>query len=297
MGHDFYPSVEVDLNGNLYVAYFSAGTISGGTATGTGVDIIVLKLDTNGNVLWQRQNNSFNTSSSDATTSPKISIDGNGNAYIAYYSNGTVSGGTQTGVGTNDIIVFKLDSNGNTIWQKQNNTFNTTNSDVFPSIAVDLAGNSYITYHSNGIVTGGTQTGAGTNDIIVFKMDTNGNVLWQKQNSTFNTTFADTNPSISIDTNGNSYVSYYSSGTVSGGTNTGGNADVIIFKLDANGNTLWQKQDNTFNSTGTVINPVLTVSLTNNIYLSYIGASENLVKIFKFVPNIASAFRSAGYYV
>ena len=86
-----------DENNNVYVAFTSAGNINGGINTGS-VDIIVFKLDVNGNYIWGKQTGDFNTVGKD--TSPSICCD-NGNIYVSYTTNSTV-------IATiNDIIIFK----------------------------------------------------------------------------------------------------------------------------------------------------------------------------------------------
>jgi hypothetical protein len=98
---------------------------------------------------------------------PSIISDSFGDIYVAYTTTGNVSGGSFTG-GIYDIIVFKLDTNGNTLWTRQNNTFNTSLSDVSPSITSDLLGNVYVAYHADGIVSG--HSNMGSTDIVVFKI-------------------------------------------------------------------------------------------------------------------------------
>jgi hypothetical protein len=63
-----------------------------------------------------------------------------------------VSGGTS--LGANDIVLFKLDSNGNFLWSSQNPTVNTSLNDNLilgsNALSVDSQGNSYIVYRTTG---------------------------------------------------------------------------------------------------------------------------------------------------
>jgi isoaspartyl peptidase/L-asparaginase-like protein (Ntn-hydrolase superfamily) len=113
---------------------------------------------------------------------------------------------------------------------KQENTFNTSAYDYYPSIAVDGSGNVYVAHNTDGTVSGVTNIGGNTRDIVVFKMDSSGNLKWVKQQNTFNTSDDDYNPSIAVDGSGKVYVAYNTRGTVSGGTNIGG-YDIVVFKL------------------------------------------------------------------
>src|SRR5436309_385829 len=121
-------------------------------------------------VQWITQQPTVNTSVNDVA--PSIVADADGNFSDSYETNGGTASG-QTNTGSNDIVVFKLDSTGNTQWVRQQPTFNTTLDDNFPAITVDATGNPYIAYRTTGTATG--QTNTGLEDIVIFKLDTNGN--------------------------------------------------------------------------------------------------------------------------
>src|SRR5439155_10562241 len=134
-----------------------------------------------------------------------IAVDASGNPLIAYQTGNTGgSGGVasgQTNTGSTDIVVFKLDSvTGNTVWVRQQPTFNTTSDDVTPSIAIDASGNALISYFSIGTASG--QTNMGFTDIVVFKLNTNGDTQWVRQQPTFNTNMLDGVPKIGVDSTG-----------------------------------------------------------------------------------------------
>jgi len=268
----FTKSIAVDSSGNVYVAYYTnGGTVSGGTNNGE-YDIVVFKLSgTDGSLIWTQQQTAFNTSSYDGD--PSITVDGSGNVYVAYYTQGgTVSGGTNNGGSSNDIVVFKLGTNGNLLWTGQQTAFNTNQSDLFPSIAVDSSGNVYVAYNTiNGTVSGGTNNGS--NDIVVFKLDgTNGNLMWTQQQTVFNTSSDDVVTSIAVDGLGNVYIAYWTDGgTVSGGTNNGGTRDIVVFKLDEmNGNLLWTQQQTAFNTSQYDMFPSIAVDGSSNVYVAYL---------------------------
>ncbi len=256
-GDDVNPSISSDLSGNFYVTYATSGTTSGQTNTGSS-DVVVLKLNGSGIVQWIRQQSSFNTARIDRN--PIIDVDSNGNAYITYATVGTTSG--QTLSGSFDIVVFKLDTNGNQVWIRQQPSFNTIQEDSEPQIVVDQNGNSYVTYNTTSVQTSFSY------DIVVFKLDSDGNIVWVRQQPSFNTTGFDLSPTIDVDPNGNTYIAYHSSGTASGQTATGG-SDIVVFKLDNNGNTLWVRQQSMFNTSGTERNTSIAVDMNGNAYVTY----------------------------
>ncbi|QKF94771.1 NHl repeat unit of beta-propeller protein [Fadolivirus algeromassiliense] len=287
-GDDYWPGIAVDSNDNVYVTYYTSGTVSGGTKSGS-ADIVVFKLDTNGNHQWSRQQTVFNNNN--ASVLPSIAVDVNGNIYIAYQSYGTVSGGIFFGGLGTDIVVFKLDTNGNHLWNKQQPIFNTSGFDLIPSIDVDDKGNVYVAYMSEKTVSGGIKSGF--YDIIVFKLNTNGVHQWSKQQPIFNTSGFNESPSLALDGNGNIYIAYASSGTVSGGTPSG-SSDIIVFKLDTNGVHQWNKQQSVFNTNNFDADPSITVDNNGNVYITYytfgtvsggVSSGELDIVVFKLDTN------------
>ena len=261
--NDFSPSIVADSNGNVYVAYQTFGTVSGGQSQGAW-DIVVFKLNTSGTLEWIKQTPIVNTSGYDA--SPKIAMDGSANLYVAYMTDGTVSGGTLAG--EMDIAVFKMSSNGDIQWTLQDISINTELYDNDPRIAVDGSGNSYIFYYTSGTVSGGVNNTVETNSAAVAKINTNGQLQWVKQ-------YPDMLPdagleanAITADSNGNVYVAYNTYGTVSGGVSVG-ESDIILCKFDTNGSLLWVKQDDILNSPATEWAPSLATDIYGNVYLSY----------------------------
>ena len=70
-------------------------------------------------------------------------------------------------------------------WIRQQRAINTDKNDLLPDIAVDTDGNSYVTYMTFGTVSG--QTSSSEYDIVVFKMNVAGQLLWIRQQPIFNT--------------------------------------------------------------------------------------------------------------
>ena len=88
-----------------------------------------------------------------------------------------------TSAGDYDIFISKLDSSGNFVWAK---SLGGTGYDVSYGIALDSGGNVYTTGSFSGTVDfdpgAGTfnLTSAGTGDIFVSKLDSNGNFVWAR---------------------------------------------------------------------------------------------------------------------
>jgi hypothetical protein len=134
-----------------------------------------------------------------------------------------VTGRTNSfGAGNYDLWVLKLDSLGNTQWQK---TYGSTDHDSGHCINQSTDGGY--------AVTGRTYSyGAGSADFWVLKLDSSGNTQWQK---TYGGTDSDYGYCINQTSDGGYAVT---GSTTSYGA---GNADLWVIKLDSSGNTQWQK--------------------------------------------------------
>ncbi len=264
---DLEPSIDIDKSGNLFIAYHTDfGTASGQTNFDNSFDIVVFKMDSDGQILWIKQQPSFNTDKEDSI--PTIAIGESGNAYVAYRTSGVASGQTKTGL-SNEIVVFKLDTDGNTQWIRQQSAFNTMDNDTTPSIAVDMSDNVYVAYRTDAGTASGQMNLNFTLDIVVFKLDSDGSVKWVRQQPSFNTSDNDSHPSIGVDDSGNVYVAYFTNeGVASGQTNTG-SFDIVVFKLDTDGNTQWVRQQPTFNTDMRDDFPSLRVDASGNVYVVY----------------------------
>jgi len=261
-GYGWKPNIALDNSSNVYITFPTPGVMAGQVQTGA-YDITVLKLNTDGVIQWVRQQPSFNTIGND--TYPVIATDQSLAVFVAYRTEGVAP--DQTASGGTDIVVFKLDLDGNFQWIRQNPSFNTDQDDTQPSIAADIFGSSYIAYWTYGGTVQG-QTNTGNHDIIVFKLDSNGDTLWVQQNATFNTTGYNETPVIAVDRNLNPYVVYITDGTAISQTNTG-DSDIVVFKLDFYGNTIWIQQQPTFNTDRYDDYPSIAVDSAGSAYIAY----------------------------
>jgi hypothetical protein len=102
-------------------------------------------------------------------------------------------------------------------------------------LAVDGAGNAYVTGFTDGKLDG--ITNAGGDDVFVVKYDTNGDKKWTKL---LGTPEHEVGRGIAVDSSGNAYVTGYTSGDFDGNTNVGG-TDMFVVKYDTNGQKQWTK--------------------------------------------------------
>ena len=174
----------------------------------------VLKLDSLGNVVWQK---TYGGTGPDSASSIDQTIDGE---YVVAgsFMNSTASQSAPW--------VFKLDSNGNIVWQK---TFSAGN-DAFTSITHTSDGGSAVAgWGTFFLLSCGCQVGP---TAWVVRLDTVGNIIWQQVYST-----------------GWNYA-YSIEQTSDGGFVVAGRAhqltdlsswDPLVFKIDPMGNLVWQK--------------------------------------------------------
>ena len=201
-------------------------------------DIFVIKLDTNGDVLWKKTfgGSSFDVGYSITTTSDDgILITGHTNS-----NDGDFKGMNK---GDGDIFVIKLDRDGNVLWKK---TFGGSNWDVGQSITTSPDGGILITgetYSNDGDFKGMNK---GEDDIFVVKLDKDGNLLWKK---TFGGSDRDVGHSITTTSDGGVLITGYTQSNDGDfeGMNKGGSEDIFVMKLDKDGNLLWKK---TFGGSG-----------------------------------------------
>ncbi|RLG75572.1 MAG: hypothetical protein DRO23_03510 [Thermoprotei archaeon] len=281
-GEDTVNDIVTDGYGNIYVIGNTTSYSNGGW------DGYILKIDTNGQVLWSRHWGSGYDESAEAVT-----IDNTDNVYVTGY----VKGPTLYG---NDIYVFKTDSDGNVLWSKlyrtganeviydivfsngilyavgyreyqqsstrciilklfsngtvSENKYVGGHSEVGKGIALDSNGNIYVigssTYYTSAL-----------SDIIVFKISSTSALEWFiSLDYSLNNDFGE---SIVVDGSGNIYVVGY-------GVSSQGNSDIIIVKIGNAGNVEWFR---TWSSSG--VDKGFDIDLLNDNVLT-LGFSNNL---------------------
>lgn len=222
---DVATAVATDSFGNIYAAGYTDDWIDGNMGPG-GRDIFVAKYDPSGNKQWTRQ---FGTPASDEACA--IAIDATDNIYIAGYTDGSFEG--EQSFGSRDAFLMKLTTAGKMAWLKQ---FGTLKIDEAHGLAIDPAGD---------IVVAGSTWDAfdecisgGMADIFLAKFDPTGDRYWVRQ---MGTAYSDEAFGVAVDTQGFSYVTGYTQGTLFGNKSAGA-WDAFIMRFDDTGAAVWVRQ-------------------------------------------------------
>ncbi|MCA6212788.1 protein kinase [Thermococcus bergensis] len=201
---DIFNDVKIAPNGDIIVAG------SSWSFSASDKDVWILRLDSEGNIKWQK---TYGGSNADVANA--VAIAPNEDIIVAGYTE-------SFGAGDWDVWVLRLDADGNVKWQK---TYGGKWRDEATGVAI--ADNGDI------IVAGYTSSfGAGLADVWVLRLDENGNVKWQK---TYGGSRWDQSTGVAIADNGEIIVAGYTESFGAGWRN------VWVLRLDADGNVKWQK--------------------------------------------------------
>ncbi len=230
-GDDGALYIQQTSDGGYIISGFSASSANGdvsGTNHGY-YDCWIVKLDALGNIVW---NKLLGGSGSDYTSHIQQTSDGGYiiSGYSTSSANGDVSG---TNHGSYDYWMVKLDALGNIVWNKLlggSGTETARNIQQTSDGGYIISG--YSTSSANGDVSGTTH---GNSDYWIVKLDTYGNIVWNKLLGGSGSDYAS---HIQQTSDGGYIISGYSTSSANGdvsGTNHGSN-DYWIVKLDALGN-------------------------------------------------------------
>jgi len=208
---DFAYSIQQTSDGGYIVAGSTRTFVDGGE------DVWVLKLDSDGDIVWQK---TYGGSGNDYAYSIQQTSDGG--YIVAGYTN-------SFGAGYDDIWVLKLNSEGDVEWQK-----------TYGAAGFDYANSIQQTSDGGYIVIGETHSfGAGGSDVWVLKLDSNGNVLWEKTYGGYYTEYA----KFVRQTSDGGYI-------VAGYTNSfGPGGEFWVLKLNADGDISMCELGRTSNAT------------------------------------------------
>jgi hypothetical protein len=248
--------IAVDLAGNVFVAGASDATWGSPlTAHHGGYDVFVAKLDPNGNLVW----NTFVGASGNEIASG-LALDSTGNLYLAGVTYESWGAPVRAFGGTKDAFAAKLDGNGNLIW----NTFlGSSADDSGNAVAVDAAGNVYLSGYSS--ATWASPVGAhnGGYDAFVAKLDESGTLVW---NTFLGSIGSDHANALAVDVSGNVYVAGFSTAPWGSPVRAFNGVDDSAFaaKLDPTGVLTW----NTFLGGGAATASGVAVDAGGNVYVS-----------------------------
>lgn len=162
----------VDRVGNVYLLGTTTGAVLNQTKISPTLynDILLIKYDPNGNLLWSKQMGSPINSS---TYAEQLFIDSFGFVYFVGAAAGPFNEYNGSGSGS---IVVKLTDSGDVLWTK---IVPTGGESLGYGITSDPSGNIYITGNTEETVLNG-QTAAGGRNTFIFKYDQIGNLVWTK---------------------------------------------------------------------------------------------------------------------
>ena len=237
-----------DAAGNIYSAGYFTNQVTFGTSinyasASYGIpDVFIQKTTSSGNVVWATQAGGIG---SDRALS--IAVDPQGNTYITgfYFGTATFGSFTLTSVnGSKDCFIAKLNASGSFVWAV---SCGGTMDDIGNSLALDPSGNIFLAGQFEGTSTFGastftsmtnTSTGFPSIDVVIAKLDNNGNFLWAKQGAA---EYTDRAMDIICNSTGDAYVCGQFSDTIQF-ANTYNNPvmnSVFLMKLSPTGNETW----------------------------------------------------------
>lgn len=227
-GHEGITSILELAEGGYIVSASSASSDGDVSDSNGGGDMWILKLDAVGNLLWEK---SFGGTSSDNSSNIRQTTDG---GFVVAGTASSYNGDVVGQHGNADAWVIKIDALGNLVWQ---NALGGNSLDFADDIQQTTDGG-YIVCGTNTSTNGDATFNYGITDYWILKLDTAGNLVWQKSFGGSNTERA---YAIRQTIDGG-YVIVGSS-TSSDGNVTGshGSNDVWVVKLNATGTLIWQK--------------------------------------------------------
>jgi len=193
-----------------------------GQHSSAGYDAFICKYDSSGNELWMQV---FGDTNRDVPQS--ITVDRDGNAYIAGQMGGDVSSGY------NDTFVCKYDGSGNQLWIHR---FGADFDNSATDIAHDGLGSIYLVGYASGNLSDSTPS----QDCNAFlrKYDESGDELWTCQ---FGGDGVDWALGVAVDGLRNAYIVGFTNGTLLGQTSIG-DVDAFLLKYSRSGDQLWAHQ-------------------------------------------------------
>ncbi len=224
--------IALDANGNYFIAGDTQGSLLEGANQGD-FDVWLAKYseDTEGQPQedWRKQ---IGTSGIDQTKG--IFTGSNGDLYLTGNTYGNLGG---TNAGGSDVWLARYNTNGDQVWLLQptgTNTVNSSNDDKSNDIFVDAQGNIYL--------TGTRNTTNGDTNIWVAKYTPNGTSAPSQQwLTTLESSSNDVANSVTVDSDGNVYITGYTEGALPDNTSQG-SLDAFVAKYNTNGEKDWVKQ-------------------------------------------------------
>lgn len=235
--------VAVDSNDDVYIGGFIEGTLTFGntvlTASATGGDAFIAKLDSNGNPLWVKYAQADGIQLFD-----DVATDSSGNVVGVGSLQGTADFGSGV-VGTSgedDVLVVKYAKDGTNSWSRSfGNSFTHESASA---VDVDSTGAIYVTGKMDAATDfgNGTIQHGGDFDAFLVKLNSQGKAVWSNG---FGDAKAQVGIDIAVDVLDNVILSMTFGGTINLGgqafTAAGTNIDSALAKFNSAGQHQWSK--------------------------------------------------------
>ena len=191
-------------------------------------NVWVVKLDANGEIVWQRL---YGGTQADGGRAIQQTKDG---GYIVAASSSSSDGDVSVNRGGQDFWIIKLDAVGNIVWQR---TFGGSGDDVPASIRQTTDGGYIVagyTESNDGDVSGNN----GLRDFWIIRLDAEGNLIWQRA---LGGTRFDQAACVQQTRDGGFIIVGESNSRDGDVSQNNGGVDFWVVKLDAGGNLIWEK--------------------------------------------------------
>lgn len=242
------------------------------TSQGNGFDMLVMKISPTGSIKWKKV---ISGNGNDAGRG--VAIDSLDNIYVSGYT-------TSQGVESFEFHIVKLSSSGDIQWQR---SLGGMDSEFSRSIAIDIYDNVYVSGYTR-------SAGQGSNDGLIVKYNSFGEIQWQK---TVGGTGTDIINHIAVGPEDKLYlVGYTGSELVSNS-----NPNAWIAQCDLSGSVQWQRSmggTGILGGTSTFYANSISFDSKNNIYVcgSTRAVGEGPVEVYAFVAKLLNNGEPIGTY-
>lgn len=203
--------------------FICAGT---GNVPGMNNNAILMRLNDNGNVTWQKNYGGVNfdrVASVDETADGGFIAAGNTDSYVL---------GTQPTPETVDTYVVKVDGSGTLLWEQQ---CGGSKMDIGERVISTMDGGFLISSMS---VSDASLNSRGDYDIVISRLNSAGTLMWQRS---YGSSGPDGSSDIVEIDNGQFLLSGEVNSADGDVTHTGGFSDAWLVKISATGDILWQQ--------------------------------------------------------
>lgn len=214
---------------------------------------------------WASLQRTSSTGTNNGAFGSNIAVAADGSQYVTGTFGGPLTLGNITltpGAGTGHLFLAKYSAAGAVLWATK---LDATNADLGTNVAVDAAGNAYLTgYFNTSLTVGSTTLTTTSNDGFLVKYDAQGVQQWVRQGGatgTFPSGIA-TDASGNVTVVGNFQNAVFFGGTAAGGTALSGSG-VFLYRFSPTGTVLLAKQVSTAGNASDVV-----LDAAGNAYLS-----------------------------